>query len=102
MSRRSCSMGWTAESVEVPPMNVKIGSAPDSWGVWFPSDPKQTPWVRFLDEVASAGYESIELGPYGYLPADLATLQRELDRRKLSVDGTFVMKHLEDAEAWPA
>jgi inosose dehydratase len=83
-------------------MNVKIGSAPDSWGVWFPSDPKQTPWGRFLDEVAAAGYESIELGPYGYLPTDLATLQRELDRRKLSVTGTFVMKHLEDAEAWPA
>ena len=32
-----------------------FGSAPDSWGVWFPSDPKQTPWQRFLDEIVVAG-----------------------------------------------
>ena len=42
-------------SLDVPEsegmMNVKIGSAPDSWGVWFPSDPKQTPWQRYLDEL---------------------------------------------------
>ena len=38
-------------------MNVKIGSAPDSWGVWFPNDTKQTPWQRYLDEVVQAGYE---------------------------------------------
>lgn len=39
-----------------------LGSAPDSWGVWFPDDPGQTPWERFLDEVAAAGYRRIELG----------------------------------------
>ena len=49
-------------------MNITIGSAPDSWGVWFPSDPQQTPWHRFLDEMVEAGYEWTELGPYGYLP----------------------------------
>ncbi|HZQ07984.1 MAG TPA: TIM barrel protein [Anaerolineae bacterium] len=81
-------------------MHVTVGSAPDSWGVWFPSDPKQTPWNRFLDEVAEAGYEWIELGPYGYLPTDPAVLRRELDKRGLKVTGTFVFKHLEDADAW--
>ena len=30
-------------------MNIRIGSAPDSWGVWFPDDPRQTPWQRFMD-----------------------------------------------------
>ena len=35
-------------------MNVKVGSAPDSWGVWFADDPRQTPWERFLDEVAES------------------------------------------------
>jgi inosose dehydratase len=45
--------------------NVKVGSAPDSWGVWFADDEQQTPWRRFLDEVAGAGYTRIELGPYG-------------------------------------
>jgi inosose dehydratase len=82
-------------------MSIKIGTAPDNWGVWFPSDPKQTPWYRFLDEVVDAGFEWIELGPYGYLPTDLTTLRNELDRRKLKVSGTFAMSHLEDPAAWP-
>jgi inosose dehydratase len=81
-------------------MNVRIGTAPDSWGVWFPSDPKQIPWQRFLDEVIEAGYEWIELGPYGYLPADREILQRELSRRNLRVSGTFAMCNLEDPGAW--
>jgi inosose dehydratase len=82
-------------------MSVKIGTAPDNWGVWFPSDPKQTPWQRYLDEVVQAGYEWIELGPYGYLPTDANMLRKELDRRRLRVCGTFAMAHLEDPSAWP-
>src|SRR5919202_2828882 len=82
-------------------MNVRIGSAPDSWGVWFPDDPKQIPWQRFLDEIAEAGYEWTELGPYGYLPTDLPTLRAELGRRGLKVSATFAMAHLEDPTAWP-
>jgi inosose dehydratase len=71
-------------------MAVQLGTAPDSWGVWFPSDPKQAPWHRFLDEVVEAGYVRIELGPYGYLPTDPGTLRRELDQRGLSLaGGTF-------------
>jgi len=27
---------------------IRIGSAPDSWGVWFPDDPEQTPADRFF------------------------------------------------------
>ena len=57
---------------------IRIGSAPDSWGVWFPDDPEQVPWQRFLDEVSACGYEWIELGPYGYLPTDPARLADEL------------------------
>jgi len=82
-------------------MAVKVGTGPDSWGIWFPSDPLQTPWHRFLDEAAEAGYEWIELGPYGYLPTDLPTLRRELDGRGLRVAGTFAMKSLEDPAKWP-
>jgi inosose dehydratase len=65
--------------------NVNIGSAPDSWGVWFANDPQQTPWERFLDEVAAAGYTRIELGPYGYLPTDPSRLKEELDKRGLTM-----------------
>ena len=82
-------------------MQVRLGSAPVSWGVWFPSDPKQTPWDRFLDEVAEAGYDRIELGPYGYLPTDVSTLRAELERRGLTVSGTFVMGDLADPAKWP-
>jgi inosose dehydratase len=64
-----------------------LGSCPDSWGVWFADDPKQTPWRRFLDELADVGYEWLELGPYGYLPTDAKQLQEELDRRGLKVAG---------------
>jgi inosose dehydratase len=64
---------------------LHLGTAPDSWGVWYPDDPRQTPWPRFLDEVVEAGYEWIELGPYGYLPTDPARLRDELDRRRLRV-----------------
>ena len=82
-------------------MDVKIGSAPDSWGVWFPQDNKQPPWQRVLDEIAEAGYEWTELGPYGYLPTDLSTLEIELSKRDLKASGTFAMGHLEDDAAWP-
>jgi len=82
-------------------MDVKIGSAPDSWGVWFPQDNKQPPWQRVLDEIAEAGYEWTELGPYGYLPTDLSTLEIELSTRGLKASGTFAMGHLEDDAAWP-
>jgi inosose dehydratase len=64
---------------------LRIGTAPDSWGVWFPDDPRQTPWRRFLDEVVAAGYVWIELGPYGYLPTDPHQLEDELAARGLKL-----------------
>jgi len=82
-------------------MQVQIGTCPDSWGVWFPEDDKQTPWNRCLDEMAEAGYEWMELGPFGYLPTDLETLRGELDKRGLKATASFAMAHLEDPEAWP-
>ena len=82
-------------------MKVTIGTGPDSWGVWFADDPRQTPWRRFMDEVVQAGYQWIELGPYGYLPTEVDVLERELKARGLGVTGTCVMAPLEDPAAWP-
>ena len=82
-------------------MEIKVGSAPDSWGVWFPSEPDQIPWQRYLDEIAESGYEWTELGPYGYLPTDPATLGSELEKRGLKVSGTFAMADLEIPDVWP-
>lgn len=73
---------------------IRVGSAPDSWGVWFPDDPRQVPWQRFLDEVAGSGYEWIELGPYGYLPTDPARLTEETSARGLKVSAGTVFTSL--------
>ncbi|MEV0252919.1 sugar phosphate isomerase/epimerase [Streptomyces sp. NPDC050732] len=78
---------------------IRIGSAPDSWGVWFPEDPRQVPWWRFLDEVAESGYEWIELGPYGYLPTDPAELTAETARRGLKVSAGTVFTGLHHGPA---
>jgi inosose dehydratase len=81
---------------------IRVGSAPDSWGVWFPDDPEQVPWQRFLDEVSACGYEWIELGPYGYLPTDPAQLTDELGARGLQVSAGTVFEHLHRPDSWDA
>ncbi len=77
-----------------------LGTAPDSWGVWYADDLQQTPWTRFLDECVSVGYTRIELGPYGYLPIDPARLRDELDRRGLTVTAGTIFEHLHRAGSW--
>ena len=81
---------------------ITIGTAPDSWGVWFPSDPEQVPPEVFLREVAEAGYEWIELGPYGYLPKDPAELQDRLEAHGLRVLAGTVSEHLHRPDSWDA
>ena len=82
--------------------NIIVGSAPDSWGVWFPDDPQQTPYGRFLDEVAASGYQWIELGPYGYLPTDPEQLSDELGSRGLKLSAGTVFEHLHQENSWDA
>jgi inosose dehydratase len=74
---------------------LRLGTAPDSWGVWFPDDPGQVPWPRYLDEVRDAGYAWTELGPFGYLPTDPGRLRDELEGRGLTLTGgtVFVALH---------
>jgi sugar phosphate isomerase/epimerase len=80
--------------------NLCLGSAPDSWGVWFPEDEHQVTYPRFLDELAQAGYEWLELGPYGFLPTDPQRLKAELDARGLQVSGGTAFGALHRPEAW--
>lgn len=77
---------------------LKIGTAPDSWGVWNAEDPAQTPALRFLDEAHAAGYHWIELGPYGYLPTDAHRLRDELQQRDLELSGGTVFTALHGGE----
>ncbi|MBV9597365.1 MAG: TIM barrel protein [Chloroflexi bacterium] len=83
-------------------MSIHVGTAPDSWGVWFSNDQRQTPWRRFLDEVKQAGYDSIELGPYGYLPTDTERLAGELAERSLKLAGGTLSGDFDAPDCWQA
>ncbi|MFI6674517.1 TIM barrel protein [Kribbella sp. NPDC050470] len=73
---------------------LRLGTAPDSWGVWFADDPHQVTWDVYLDEIAAVGYVHTELGPQGFLPQDPEQLKDELARRGLSVCGGTVFAAL--------
>ncbi|MGZ4613331.1 MAG: sugar phosphate isomerase/epimerase family protein, partial [Kineosporiaceae bacterium] len=73
---------------------LTLGTAPDSWGVWFAEDPQQVGWTQYLDEVAAAGYLYTELGPQGFLPQDPGQLREELAARHLTVCGGTVFAGL--------
>lgn len=81
---------------------ITVGTAPDSWGVWFPDDPRQVGYTQFLDDVAAAGYEWIELGPYGFLPTDPTHLRDELDARGLKLSAGTVGENLHLPGTWDA
>ena len=73
---------------------LTLGTAPDSWGVWFARDDHQVGWKQYLDDVQNAGYVWTELGPQGFLPQDPQQLRDELDQRGLKVCGGTVFAGL--------
>jgi inosose dehydratase len=79
---------------------LRLGTAPDSWGVWFAGDPHQVTWDVYLDEIAAVGYVYTELGPQGFMPQDPEQLKDELAQRGLTVAGGTVFAGLhQGAEA---
>ena len=89
----------STQDVSTQDGHLCLGTAPDSWGVWFPEDPRQVPWTRFLDEAARSGYKWIELGPLGYLPTDPERLSDELDARGLRLSAGTVTAGLQRGSA---
>jgi len=80
-------------------MNMQAASAPVSWGIMEEvAPPAEYPYSRVLDEIAAAGYKGTELGPYGYLPADVRQLTNELDKRGLRLCSAFIAIHLGDRD----
>jgi len=75
-------------------MTMTIGCAPCCWGVDDVRNPHLPPWQRVLAEAAEAGFRGIELGPYGYLPLDAATVGAELARQGLSVTAGTIFDDL--------
>ena len=59
-------------------MQVRIATAPVSWGVLMKDTPNVPPYGQVLDGIQEAGYVGTELGPYGYLPFEVPKLRDEL------------------------
>lgn len=54
-------------------------------GVEDPGNPDNPPWRGVLKELSRAGYQGLELGPYGYLPTDAAVLTSALEELNLHI-----------------
>lgn len=72
--------------------SIHVGNAPCSWGiVGVPAPAGETAgYARMLDELAETGYTGTELGDWGFMPTDPSQLRAELDKRQLTMVGTFV------------
>jgi inosose dehydratase len=79
---------------------LRVANAPCSWGAlefdWAGPAPA---YARVLDEMAATGYAGTELGDWGFLPTDPATLRSELAARELALVGAFVPVRLPDPQA---
>ena len=50
---------------------MRVGNAPVSWGIFEIAElTGDLPFERVMDEIAEAGYEGTELGPWGYYPTN--------------------------------
>ncbi len=67
-----------------------IANAPAAGASMTRKNLTSLPRATVLKEAAQAGYRSIELGPWGYLPTDPASLRAALEQHQLSlVAGTI-------------
>ncbi len=80
-------------------MNIKIATAPVSWGVIMKDTPNVPPWNTVLREISEAGYSGTELGPYGFLPQDSAVLKPRLEALGLTLISAYVQINLVDPAA---
>lgn len=78
-------------------LSIRVANAPISWGISEDDEPaSRPPFGQVMDEMAAAGYEGTELGPYGYLPTDPGVLRDALQKRGLALLSAFVPVPLHD------
>jgi len=85
-------------------MNITVANAPISYGAFELTvgiDPNVPDGEMILDEVQSAGYAGIDLGPVGYL-GDGAGLAERLAGRQLGLAGAYLEFPFTDHDALPA
>jgi inosose dehydratase len=66
-------------------MSINIANAPCSWGVDDPKNPYLPSWQKVMKEARTAGYKSIELGPWSFLPTNPVELTAALEEYDLSI-----------------
>jgi len=79
-----------------------IANAPCSWGVDDPNNPYLPPYEKVLSEAREAGYRSIELGPWRYLPTEPALLKQALASYGLSLVAGTLFDDLVSEANFPA
>ena len=66
-------------------MTLHIMSAPSCWGVDDVRNPHLPGWTQVLREASAAGYQGLELGPYGYMPLDVERTGQALEQHGLRI-----------------
>jgi inosose dehydratase len=74
----------------------RIANAPCSWGVIEGIDVEHAGYDRVLAEMRDAGYAGTELGDWGFMPTDPATLSAALGAHRLGLVGSWVSVGLHD------
>jgi inosose dehydratase len=81
--------------------DIRIANAPCSWGsLEFEGlEGESIAYGQMLDELRDTGYVGTELGDWGYMPTEAATLKEELERRHVAMVGAFVPVALKNPDA---
>lgn len=76
---------------------MSVGNAPCSWGIMggFQLDPMPT-YQQVLEGIAGSGFAGTELGDWGFMPADAASLRPQLEHFGLQMIGAFTPVYLSD------
>lgn len=77
---------------------IQVANAPCSWGVIENISGERGGYAAVLDEMRDTGYVGTELGDWGFMPTDPATLSGELSARNLRLLGSWVSVHLHDPD----
>lgn len=78
---------------------IHVANAPCSWGVLeFGFEGKTAGYAQVLDEMRDTGYAGTELGDWGFMPTDPATLKSVLEDRGLELVAAFVPVDLSKEE----
>jgi inosose dehydratase len=71
--------------------SIRVATAPVSWGVMEETDTSVWPAAtQVIEEIAAAGYQGTELGPFAYYPTESPSLRLALAKHNLTLTSAFV------------